>query len=398
MKKISFRFLTGGLSRSLGGCLLAGFLAFGLMACSSFSNVAERRQFVIRKLWVRETTEKENLGFRKINRMTPILAGDLLIQGNGLDGIVAYNRDSGRQVWRLPILNGVEGSASLIRDRLFFGASDGNFYSIEASTGHVVWSFSTKAENLGEPLLEDGVVYFLSGNNVVFALDASSGKQIWLYSRQDTSSFSVRGGSRPALKNGKIFVGFSDGSLVALNSKTGAVLWEVLLNRNKKFRDIDASPVVDGDSLYIPSYDDKLYCVSTERGEILWRVEGGGYSAVTLLGDRIIYPNSNGEVFALRKNNGDRIWTYKSKEGIATQVKIYKGMLVFGESQGKLLFLDTATGKIVGGLEPGRGILSSPLVDEKQSRVYFISGEANIYALEARWEKPNWYKEGWEIQ
>ena len=81
------------------------------------------------------------------------------------------------------------------------------FYSIETKTGHVLWAFQTRAENLGEPLLEDGIVYFISGNNVVYALDASTGKQIWLFSRQDTSSFSIRGGSKPAIKDGKLFCG-----------------------------------------------------------------------------------------------------------------------------------------------------------------------------------------------
>ncbi len=375
-------------------------LAFclGLSSCSSLSNnhAKEKRQFQVRTLWVRRATETDNLGFRKINRMTPVIAGSLLIQGNGMDGITAYSRDTGQELWRLPIPNGVEGNATLIKDRLFFGASDGNFYSIEASTGRTVWSFSTKSENLGEPLLDDGIVYFLSGNNVIYALDASTGKQIWLHSRQDTSSFSIRGGSKPVIKNGKLFVGFSDGSLVAFNAKNGAPAWEVLLNKNKKFRDIDASPVIDGDNLYIPGYDDKLYCVASDSGEVLWRIDGGGYSSVTVVGDKIIYPTSTGEVLALRKSNGEKLWTYKSNDGIATQVRILKGMLVFGESQGKLLFLNPNSGKVIGGMEPGRGILSSPQVDDKKNAVYFISGEANVYALEAKWDKPNWYSMGWE--
>lgn len=381
-------------------------MVLGLSACASGgltsklaswnTHAKEKRQFQVRTLWVRRGTLEDNLGFRKINRMTPIIAGSLLIQGNGIDGMTAYNRDTGEELWRLPIPNGVEGNATLINDRLFFGANDGNFYSIEASTGRSVWSFSTKSENLGEPLLDDGIVYFLSGNNAIYALDAATGKQLWLHSRQDTSSFSIRGGSKPVVKNGKLYVGFSDGSLVAFNAKTGVPAWEILLNKNKKFRDIDASPVVDGDNIYIAGYDDKLYSISAETGEILWRIDSGGYSAVTLIGDSIIYPTSTGEVLALKKSNGDLIWKYKSNAGIATQVRVFKGMLVFGESQGKLLFLNANSGKIIGGMEPGRGILSAPQIDEKKNSVYFISGEANVYAIEAKWDKPNWYTQGWE--
>ena len=368
-------------------------LAMLMMGCTTIRGTMDqwaslnnsKREFEVKTAWVRRATAEDNLGFRKINRMTPLIVGDLIIQGNGVDGLTAYSRESGRLQWRVPVINGVEPSATAIRDRIFVGASDGNFYSLEASTGHVQWTFQTKAENLSEPLLDEGIVYFLAGNNVLYALDAATGQQLWLYSRQDTSQFSIRGGSKPALRNGVLYVGFSDGSLMAFNAKSGAVVWDLQLNRNKRFRDIDASPVIDGDQIYIAGYDDKLYCVSAAKGEVLWRVDQGGYSAVTIAGDRIYYPTTNGEVWALKKSNGDKIWSYQIKDGIATQVKLYKGILVFGESQGSLRFLDAGTGKNLGSMEPGRGILSSPQVDEANNRVYFISGEANIWAIDAQW-------------
>lgn len=372
--------LLGALLMTLAGC---STLNSGLEKWSSLNN--SKREYEVKTAWVRRTTEKDNLGFRKINRMTPVLAGDLIIQGNGMDGIVAYNRDNGQERWRLPVTNGAEPSATLIRDRLFVGASDGNFYSIEASTGLVQWTFATKSENLAAPLLDEGIVYFLAGNSVFYALDAATGRQLWLYSRQDTSQFSIRGGSQAALSNGILYVGFSDGSLVALNAKNGSALWEVQLNRNKRFRDIDGTPVVDGNQIYVAGYDDKLYCISADKGEVLWRVEGGGYSAVTIVGEKLYYPTTNSEVVALKKSNGDKLWSYKLKEGIATQIKSYKGVLVFGESQGFLRFMDANSGTVIGGFEPGRGILSAPQVDEKNGRVYFISGEANLWAMDAGW-------------
>lgn len=373
-------------------------LAMLLMGCTTVHNTMDqwaslnnsKREFEVKTAWVRRATAGDNLGFRKINRMTPLIVGDLIIQGNGVDGLTAYSKESGRLQWRTPINNGVEPSATAIRDRIFVGASDGKFYSLEASTGRIQWSFSTKAENLSEPLLDEGIVYFLAGNNVLYALDAATGQQVWLYSRQDTSQFSIRGGSKPALRNGTLFVGFSDGSMMAFNAKSGAVAWDLQLNRNKRFRDIDASPIIDGDQIFIAGYDDKLYCVSADKGEVLWRIDQGGYSAVTISGERLYYSTTNGEVLALKKSNGDKIWGYKLNDGIATQVKLLKGILVFGESQGSLRFLDANTGKVLGSMEPGRGILSTPQIDEKNNRVYFISGEANIWAIDAQWVRRNY--------
>ncbi len=180
---------------------LYSLLLLSLAGCTTLSNTMEKwsslnnskREYTVKAAWVRQTTEKENLEFRKINRMTPIVTEDLVIQGNGIDGLVAYTKRFGYEKWRLKIENGVEPSATVINDRLFVGASDGKFYSIEMSTGRIEWQFDSKSENLAKPLLHEGVIYFLAGNNVFYALDASNGQQLWLYSRQDTSEFSKEG-------------------------------------------------------------------------------------------------------------------------------------------------------------------------------------------------------------
>ena len=133
-------------------------------ACSQGPTRAQRR-FAVNEVFVKRTTDADNLGFRKINRMKPLLYKDLVIQANGLDGVGAYHYLTGAEKWRLPILNGAEPSATLIKDRLFIGASDGQFYSIQADTGKVVWTFPTKIETLSEPLLHDGVLYIITRNN-----------------------------------------------------------------------------------------------------------------------------------------------------------------------------------------------------------------------------------------
>jgi outer membrane protein assembly factor BamB len=359
------------------------------------ARLAERKTFQMRKAWVKPNTEKTNLTFRKINRMSPILYvspkyGEMLIAGNAVDGLVGYNRYSGEEIWRVKVNNGVEGSGTLIKDTIFFGGNDGQFYSVDANNGKIIWTFPTRIENLSEPLLDDGVVYFLTGSNTLYALDASSGKQLWIYSRQDTSALSVRGGSRPAIRNGILYVGFSDGYFVALVAKSGQMKWEKQLNKNKKFRDLDANPLIDGEFVYIAGFDDYLYALRAASGDVVWRSDkGGGYGNLLIIGDRLYYASTQSEFNAVDKTTGRKIWTHSLKEGLATSAAVYRGMIVVGESQGALKFLDSGTGKLVGAFDPGRGILTPPSVDEKKNFVFFMSGEANLYALEVGFKYPN---------
>ncbi len=345
----------------------------------------EKKDFGLRKLWIKSTTQKVNLGYRKINRMSPLLVGSNIIQGNAFDGLKSFDRTTGNVNWYIPVANGVEAGVVVIKDRLFFGGNDGQFYSASVSTGDIIWTFPTRSETLSVPVIDEGIVYFLAGNNVLYALDASNGKQLWLYSRADPSAISVRAGATPTVKSGVVYAGFSDGYVVALNSKSGSVRWEKQLNKNKRFTDVDSSPVLDGDVMYVSGFDNALYSLKIQTGDVLWRFDKGGYTPVTLKGDRLYYATTQGEVVSLDKNSGKLIWTFELKDGVATQPIFYKGLVTFGESAGMLRFLNAQTGQQVAYFDPGRGLLAAPTVDENLGQVFFMSNEANLYALETKW-------------
>ena len=219
-----------------------------LTGCSLLSKVNENdnKKFVVNANWVQDTLAQKNNQFRKINRMSPVIYKNSIIVGNAYDGLVSYNLTNKNLIWRVNIPFGVEASAATIKDRLFVGSNNGNMYSINMANGEIIWTFESKSELVSEPLLNEGVLYFISGSQSLYALDASSGKQLWIHSRQDTtSSITVRGGSKPTISDGIIYAGFSDGALVAINSKTGTEQWEITLNRNIKFKDIDKTLALD---------------------------------------------------------------------------------------------------------------------------------------------------------
>lgn len=356
---------------------------------SLFEQNLERREFQTRKMWVRQTTVADNLKYRKINRFQPIAYGNLIVQANAIDGVVAFDRNSGREVWRVEVPNGVEAPAATVNDRMFFGGMDGQFYSVSMKDGSILWTFPTRIETLSEPLIQDGDVFFLTGNNSLYSLDASTGKQNWLYTKQDASSLSIRGGSKPAYANGTIYVGFSDGSVVALLSKGGAVKWEVQLSQNKRFRDIDSDPVIDKEFLYLSGFDDSFYCLRTSSGELVWKYPKGGFGTPLVTSKMIYYSATTNELIALNKETGQVAWTYKIKDGITSPPVYYKGVVAFGESMGPLHFVDGNSGKQVASFNSGRGLVGKPLVDEKANQLFFISGEANLWALEIGWKYPN---------
>ncbi len=90
------------------------------------------------------------------------------------------------------------------------------------------WVFNTGTNPGGQdieenPIEVNGVVYFPDGMSNVFAVNAATGKQIWKY----TPATPVSGANRGvAYGMGLIFQARRDGQLIALNAKTGALVWQ----------------------------------------------------------------------------------------------------------------------------------------------------------------------------
>jgi alcohol dehydrogenase (cytochrome c) len=94
------------------------------------------------------------------------------------------------------------------------------------------WVYQTGATGKLEstPLVVDGILYATGQDDRAFALDARTGRPIWMYQRQ------VPGDIRPccgrvnrglAILGDRVFMGTLDAHVVALDSKTGNVVWDV---------------------------------------------------------------------------------------------------------------------------------------------------------------------------
>lgn len=352
---------------------------------SSVGRSREGHRFVLENAWSRTTLKNEFFGFRRLNRMTPIILDTMIIEANAIDGIVAFNRDSGRQLWRIDLENGVEGGAQVAGDKLYFGSSDGQFYCVSLIDGKTIWTFPVRAETLAAPTVQDGVVYFQSGADVVFALDAASGKQLWVYNRQVTTQLSIRATTRPVVNGDMVYVGFSDGFIVALKRREGSLIWERKIGRGNRFHDVDATPVVDGSSMYVASFDGSLVSLKTESGDVNWTIEQGAYVPVTIgsgpRSDRLYYSTSNGEILVVDKKSGKILSTFKVEKGIATQVSLYRGFILYGESDGAFVVADVETGEPVAKFDSGHGVVAQPAVVESTGEAYVGSVGANLYAF-----------------
>ncbi|MCH8173796.1 MAG: PQQ-binding-like beta-propeller repeat protein [Proteobacteria bacterium] len=82
----------------------------------------------------------------------------------------------------------------------------------------------TPGNNMPTPLVHDGVMFLYSAGDVVLAMDATNGELLWRYRHQGGAITSHKFGI--SLHENKVLVPTSDLHMVALDARSGRVLWD----------------------------------------------------------------------------------------------------------------------------------------------------------------------------
>ncbi|MGZ3702292.1 MAG: outer membrane protein assembly factor BamB family protein, partial [Bdellovibrionota bacterium] len=323
-----------------------------LAGCSHISRPGPDRKPlpVLSKGWTfiepeKEFTDQES-GVDPVSFSAPVISGEKLVFGSERFGLVALNKKSGQQLWRRK-LDGALQASPLVSDTVVYaGTETGALYALDLAGGREKSHVMISGPVQGSPHLASQRLYVGTADEALHCLDPSSGKIIWTYRRPGFGGTSVHGGGNPAAVNGKIWAGFSDGSLLALNPDTGGVEAEKSFRDNLKFTDIDARVVGWREGMLVSTYDGRLRYLRKD-GSVIWEFGSGGARAPVLSdGDVLYFPSSDGAVYALSGNTGKEVWSFPLRRGIPTGLAVVtrnqrKVLLVVG-SEEKVYVIDVA--------------------------------------------------------
>ncbi len=136
------------------------------------------------------------------------------------------------------------------------------------------WTLSPGA-NEATPLVHDGVMFLHSPGDKLEALDAATGDLLWQYARILPPG--VRAGNKRAIAiyGNKVYMGTSDVHVVALDVKTGRVVWDQPLVEEGGFG-LSGGPLVakgkvmTGTSGHVPGKN-YIVALDAETGKLAWR-------------------------------------------------------------------------------------------------------------------------------
>lgn len=329
--------------------------------------------------------------------VSPAVAGNSVIVGSCAGSLYVLDRARGNPIWVHDTkADGpsaqFHGEPILLGDRVVIPTDadpKGHIYAFEAASGELQWKVPLAKGVATTPLLIDGRIVAVSAEGEVVAIDAKSGKVIWQQApagRLQTLPYIPS----PASAGKRIFVVDNTNRIFALDAGTGATLWRNTLGARPS-----TGLVVAGSSVLAGTADGYLTWLATDSGEVKKRVrlETGPPYGTPLLASPLLFVLTAGDrssLLALDPESGAIRWKQETPKEWTTYRPLVTGAdVIVGNQEKNLCAFDRKTGarrwcRAVGQIPRGLGIAGDGVL-----YVGSLSGVVQAFRMEPPAREPS---------
>lgn len=238
-------------------------------------------------------------------------------------------------------------------------ANDGSGPTWGPTDNHVFWDRGLPLQEItATPAVGYGKV-FVDTMDGFYALNFPDGTTAW-------TNLAVKGLSSPALVNGEVLAGGTDGRLHALNVTNGAEMWNVTLVAHPTFSGITSSPKVAYDLAYVGTFNEtggpgEVVAVWISNGTVAWRHATASidfsspavYDGSVYVGVMGLY-NTTSQVtwrppygvLALDATTGAQEWFFPTNDSVAASPLATPQLIVVPSKDGYLYAINRTTGNL----------------------------------------------------
>ncbi len=248
------------------------------------------------------------------------IGGGMFVIGNNDGNVYALDLESGQLEWQFRTGHRVWAAPLIISDTVYIGSLDRHLYALHLSDGTEIWRFPADG-NVADgafasaPVLWDDTFFIGAFDDRLYALDANTGTERWHFAGQNWFWGS------PAVYSDTVYAADVNGNVYAINAETGEQVWsKQLLNDKGKRVQVRAGPALseDGETLLVCSQDGTLYALDTTDGFVLWTVKGDGQALSTpVVSGSLAYVTfiyGKERIKAVHVDTGRVMWAYPHTE------------------------------------------------------------------------------------
>ena len=297
--------------------------------------------------------------------------------GSLLDSLKFWNSTTAR----------VSGGVSAGYDKVFVGTENGDVVALNPETGELVWRVKVKGEVIASPAVGEGYVLVNTSAGYLFALHPDTGEQRWMH-EQESALLSLRGTSESVIASGGVIFGSGAGKVSVLIADKGVLAWDAAIAVPKgatdlsRMVDVDATPIVVDGTIYAIAFNGELVALELRTGRVIWKREYASFRDMVVEGNTIYLVDSVGKIFAIDRRNGLEQWAQLGlHKHFLTGPAVYKDYLAIGDVEGNLFWLDKNTGEFVAQESYGSGFYVQGVSSADELVIQTRDGELSLIRL-----------------
>ncbi len=315
------------------------------------------------------------------------LQGDAIIAVDYEGDVTSYASMSGKTLWQagldVPVATGAGGGDGLV----LIGTKKGQLIALDELSGEVKWKKQLTSEILSPAKAAHGVVVARTADGRLTGLSSEDGTRLWSYQRA-VPLLSLRGAGEAVISGEMVISGYANGKLVALSLNDGVVVWEtsVAVPRGRteldRLVDIDSTPVIADDVVYVVAFHGRLAGVSLNSGRVLWYRDFSSRTGLDVDPGYSVYVSDESDyVWSVQDGSGDALWrqTRLLRRKVTAPVIVGENVIV-GDFEGFVHWISREDGRFVARKRiADEAIRSKPVV--KDDLVFVTASDGTLTAF-----------------
>tara|TARA_B100000787_G_scaffold25464_1_gene16951 strand:- start:401 stop:1699 length:1299 start_codon:yes stop_codon:yes gene_type:complete len=321
--------------------------------------------------------------FSKINRFNEfdpefIFKDDNIIFFDNKGSIIKFDNNS-KLIWKKNYYSKSEKKLNPIlfmasyKDTIIVADSLSKYYAINVDDGKIIWSKRHVSPFNSQIKIYQDKVFLVDSENTLNCYSIIDGTKIW---ELETEQSFINSSKKLSivLKNNKIYFNNSLGDITAVDIESGSLLWQISTQNSNNYEDIfnleTSDLIADDKTILFSNNKNKFYSLDQTNGSINWKQDINSKLRPTLIGNLVVTVSLEGYLYLINNKTGDiiRITDIFDRFKIQKRKSIKPiGFLVGSKSiyvstsNGKLIIVDSETGKSKSIYKIGSSKLSRPL-------------------------------------
>ena len=304
------------------------------------------------------------------------------------DGVIKkFDVISGDLIWKKDFNFKVSSGLAGDSDFLYFVTSEGYLWCLNHD-GKNLWKTYTGGQVLVSPMPNTSFVTVKLNFNKFVQINNIDGTIMWTY-RAQTPPLTINSQGKMSFSDGLIYSGLPGGKLIAIEAKTGLLIWEATVAQSRgvteieRANDVTSQSMIDGPIIYSISSKGKIAAIDRRTSQTVWDRTLSSFAGLNLYGNDIIVVHVSSSIYSLKNDAGKTNW----RNADLQYRNIGRGVIVgdfiaTGDFDGYIHFVSLSDGKITNRIQLSDSQILDNIISLNDNKLIVMDADGYIYCLE----------------